>query len=69
MQFYIAAAILAQQLRHVPVALGHRIVQRRRAIVDLGIDIGLVGQQQFRHVFVAIKRRQVNGDSPWPPWR
>ncbi len=34
-----------------------RVVQRRIALVVLGIDIGFVGQQQFRHVVVAISRR------------
>ena len=34
-------------------------MQRRPAVVVLGIDLGLVGQQQFRHVLVAPQRRQV----------
>jgi hypothetical protein len=38
------AAVLTQQLRHVLVATSHRKVQRRRAVVCLGIDIGFISQ-------------------------
>ena len=38
-------------------AIVRRKVQRSIAAGGLGIDLDLVGQQQFRHVLVAIKRR------------
>jgi hypothetical protein len=36
-----------QQFRHVLVTFPCRIVQKRSVFSVLGIDIGLVGQQQF----------------------
>ena len=53
------AAVLAQQLRHVLVALVHRPAQRRKAVVVLGVDIGIVSQQQLRHALGILRRRQV----------
>jgi hypothetical protein len=52
-------AVLAQELRHIFVALRYRPVQRRIAVVILGIDLGFAGQQQFRNVLAAMQRRPV----------
>jgi RHS repeat-associated protein len=54
-----ATAVLAQQFRHLLVALFLRHTQRRLAVLIFVIDIGIVGQQQFRHLLVAVLRRYV----------
>lgn len=44
------AAVLTEQFHHILVAPARRYIQGCRAVVGLGIDIGLVGQQQLHDI-------------------
>jgi hypothetical protein len=46
----------AQQFRHVSVLLARCNLKRRQAVIVFGIDLGLVGQQQFHHILVALRK-------------
>jgi uncharacterized membrane protein len=50
------AGVLAQQFRHVVVVMSHRIEQRCAAVISSGINLGFVGEQQFRNILKALTR-------------
>lgn len=54
-----SAVRLQQQLHQVVVARGRRQVERREAELGLGVDEGLVPEQDVRHLLMSILTRQV----------
>ena len=42
-----------------PCGAGQPPVQRSMPIIVLGVDLGLVGQQQFHHILLAIRGRSM----------